>query len=353
VRNWATILTFSEMAGEGMSAIDEAAGLKWVAVYRRRWFVVVLLLTFSFAALIPLLSGKIYRRQPGEGLWVPIKTSSKAIYVVLSFWLTGAIAYHYMGEGQPYGSADVTQRPAVPQQQAATNPMPSPVPAAVTCTASPIRKETRYGVARAAIVASGFQPSPPTQVSDGSFCSDTGKQACQKFPETEDCSADGKCRMNFVDRSGDKLSVVIFGDGPDDPASSVVSSDCKAIAAPQNSPANDSNSTDTAQIANMKAAVGGNGAMLSVTGDDDQPFTIQRIVFNGRPNEKGCDLPDSPVDPSQMANTAEGELQALAGSKLPVSLKRGDTAAFFSVCGSAILSADIYTDRGAAHFTFE
>ena len=76
---------------------------------------------------------------------------------------------------------------------------------------------------------------------------------------------------------------------------------------------------------------------IDVTGDDDQPFMVQRVVANGRAGEPGCDstIKFNYVDPY-----------------VPATLKRGDTTAALFTCGNALLSAEIYTDRGNASFTF-
>jgi hypothetical protein len=70
-----------------------AAGSKWIPFYRRRWFVIVCLLTISPIAWLPLFTGKIYRKASGEGSWVPVKTSSRVIYILLSFWLLAAAIF--------------------------------------------------------------------------------------------------------------------------------------------------------------------------------------------------------------------------------------------------------------------
>jgi hypothetical protein len=76
---------------------------------------------------------------------------------------------------------------------------------------------------------------------------------------------------------------------------------------------------------------------ITVTSDDDQPFTMKRIVANGRAGEEGCD--------SVLKNNGNDPLP-------PQMLKRGDAAAFMSICGSSVLTADIYTDRGRSTFKF-
>jgi len=55
--------------------------------------------------------------------------------------------------------------------------------------------------------------------------------------------------------------------------------------------------SQTTQGPNMQVAVEPgtyNLPRLSITGDDEK-FTIQRIIFNGRSNEEGCDYPDHMV----------------------------------------------------------
>ena len=79
------------------------------------------------------------------------------------------------------------------------------------------------------------------------------------------------------------------------------------------------------------------GAMITVTANDDEPFTAQRVVVNGRKGEPGCD-----------STVAREGYPAL----VPAKLKRGDAANFQAQCGDSILSADIYTDRGTQSVTF-
>lgn len=95
------------------------------------------------------------------------------------------------------------------------------------------------------------------------------------------------------------------------------------------------------------------GPALVLTSNDDTPFTMQRVVFNGRENEKFCDLPKYQLDvhSTDMSNEA-ASMQSAYGSQLPVTMKRGDRAVFFSACG-APTRLDIYTDRGVKHMTGE
>jgi hypothetical protein len=82
---------------------------------------------------------------------------------------------------------------------------------------------------------------------------------------------------------------------------------------------------------------------MTITGDDDNAFIIQRVVINGRENERGCDFPKFAPDPN--------DADYRGATPLPATLKRGDQAAFASICGE-ILSVDIYTDRGKSQFKF-
>lgn len=93
------------------------------------------------------------------------------------------------------------------------------------------------------------------------------------------------------------------------------------------------------------------GPALILTDNDDQPFTIKRVVFNGREREKFCDLPEYGLDvhSTDMSNEA-ASMQWAYGSQLPVQMKRGDRAVFFSACG-APTKLDIYTDKGTKHMT--
>jgi Short C-terminal domain len=97
-----------------------------------------------------------------------------------------------------------------------------------------------------------------------------------------------------------------------------------------------------------------NGQVFDLTADDDKPFTVLRLVFNGRENEPACDLPKFQLDPTVPANLANqaGTMQGAYGTHLPVTMKRGDQAVFFSGCGN-ILLVDIYTDRGTSEIKFD
>jgi len=95
------------------------------------------------------------------------------------------------------------------------------------------------------------------------------------------------------------------------------------------------------------------GQKLVLLANDDNAFTIQRVVFNGRENETGCDLPKHAGDPQSTDLSNPGaSMQTLTGTQLPARVRRGDEASFLSGCG-AILSVDIYTDRGTSHLKIE
>jgi hypothetical protein len=92
-----------------------------------------------------------------------------------------------------------------------------------------------------------------------------------------------------------------------------------------------------------KMQVQSNGGVVSdvtVTSDDDNPFTITRVVINGRDGEKGCDVTDKP---STVDSPSTG---------LPATLKRGDQAVVYVACGKT-LSVDVYTDRGSGSYKFD
>lgn len=89
----------------------------------------------------------------------------------------------------------------------------------------------------------------------------------------------------------------------------------------------------------MRVAVEPSRLMIVITGDDDQPFTVQRVVSNGRVGERGCDSTLKPND----------NLEPYT----PTTLKRGDSTSVNYFCGDALLSADVYTDRGTASFKFD
>lgn len=64
---------------------DEAnpQGVAWVPIYRRRWFIVCLLILFAPLSLIPVFSGDIYLRQAGSGLWVPAPRGAFHLFAVV------------------------------------------------------------------------------------------------------------------------------------------------------------------------------------------------------------------------------------------------------------------------------
>ena len=63
--------------------------------YRRRWFIILLLVTVvaSPLALLSVLTGTVYRKSKSNGLWVPVKRSSRVIYIVLAAWVSIAFIY--------------------------------------------------------------------------------------------------------------------------------------------------------------------------------------------------------------------------------------------------------------------
>ena len=82
-----------------------------------------------------------------------------------------------------------------------------------------------------------------------------------------------------------------------------------------------------------------------------EPFTLQRIVFNGRAEEKNCDLPKYGLSAESTDTSNEGaSIQSVYGTQLPKQLKTGDRAVFFSGCGQ-VMKFDLYTDRGVFNYT--
>jgi hypothetical protein len=330
-------------------------GSKSVPFYRRRWFIILLLITISPIAWIPLFSGKIYRKSGDLGLWIPVKRTNKAIYILLSFWLTAVIIYHYAPEEQnnpnstsesnstnPPSTATTTvtasNAPAMCNDSDTVNavkgaieespasklisikvedignehelyfdekknvrfcqadvllnsgetklsyrvffgpsgdqaveeqigedayntvqmkksdvvltnktasistPQSTPVPRSndseigpkpgtahaqasqtdqPSCKELGIRQRMKYSIARQIVIASGFRPAAPPS-SDGSYCSiGDNADSCKSYPEIEDCSSDGYCKMDFANTDKHTLSITIFGDGPADSNASV------------------------------------------------------------------------------------------------------------------------------------
>lgn len=84
------------------------------------------------------------------------------------------------------------------------------------CTPN-IPQGSRYWATRPTLLAEGYRPAAPNPPEDGSYCSnEDNAQICRVVPETEDCSADGHCKMTFRGADGRKLEITTFGDGPDD-----------------------------------------------------------------------------------------------------------------------------------------
>lgn len=62
--------------------------IKRTPFYRRRWFIILLLVTVvaSPLALLSVITGTVYRKSQSDGLWLPVKTSSRVIYILLALW---------------------------------------------------------------------------------------------------------------------------------------------------------------------------------------------------------------------------------------------------------------------------
>lgn len=81
-----------------------------------------------------------------------------------------------------------------------------------------------------------------------------------------------------------------------------------------------------------------------------EPFTLQRIVFNDRAEEKNCDLPKYGLSAESTDTSNQGaSMQSVYGSQLPKELKTGDQVLFYSGCGR-VVKFDLYTDRGVFQF---
>ena len=104
-------------------------------------------------------------------------------------------------------------------------------------------------------------------------------------------------------------------------------------AASSNAPPDMSLQTGPSAASNLTA--------LNITANDDSPFTVQRVVINGRKNETGCDIVHT------------DDVSELGATILTTPLKRGDVMQVLVSCGEKVLSADIYTNRGVASFKFD
>jgi hypothetical protein len=90
------------------------------------------------------------------------------------------------------------------------------------------------------------------------------------------------------------------------------------------------------------------GPTLTLTAGE--PFTLQRLVINGRDHEDNCDLPEKQLSAESTDTSNMGaSMQSVYGAQLPKELKTGDKAVFFSGCGE-VMKFDVYTNRGVFHF---
>jgi hypothetical protein len=85
-----------------------------------------------------------------------------------------------------------------------------------------------------------------------------------------------------------------------------------------------------------------NGARILVTATGGTPITITRIVFNNREGVPQCDLSANTGRSTEWPNKA---------------LSTGDTFSWYfdndAGCGTSLVRVDIYTDQGAANYTFD
>ena len=79
-------------------------------------------------------------------------------------------------------------------------------------------------------------------------------------------------------------------------------------------------------------------ATVTITSNDADSFTVERVVLNGRDNQKGCDSALAPVPSDFMV------------VKLPAKLQRGDATSILADCGDKILIVSVHTDRGVSSF---
>jgi hypothetical protein len=90
---------------------------------------------------------------------------------------------------------------------------------------------------------------------------------------------------------------------------------------------------------------------MIVTGDDDQPFTITRIIYNGRASQTGCDYPDFEPKLPQAYQALQDVVPE--SQRTPAkTLRRGEQAVYYPSCGK-ILSVEIQTDRGTSQYKFD
>ena len=183
-------------------------------VHRRLWFVVTLtcLLVTFWLALFILASGPVYRKK--AGVWSPISNGARRIYAGFLFlWILALLAkaIFHPGDWEVQTPAQQTSSATQPVAAPTNNAQAATTTDAKVCVAPAIPNGTPYLVARARLIASGYEPHGQTDSS--TFCA-LDPATCRQFPEIDDCSADGYCKMVFQAKNGATATVGTFGDGP-------------------------------------------------------------------------------------------------------------------------------------------
>jgi hypothetical protein len=97
----------------------------------------------------------------------------------------------------------------------------------------------------------------------------------------------------------------------------------------------------------MNIEVGGQYNDVTITADDDVPFSIERVVLNDREGDDKCDFQPIAITDDM---TPEEKLMANLRTKLPTDdLRRGDSIKFGSSCGET-LRVRVYTNHGVSQY---
>jgi hypothetical protein len=80
------------------------------------------------------------------------------------------------------------------------------------------------------------------------------------------------------------------------------------------------------------------GTFVELTLLDQESTRVERVVLNGRAGEKDCDLQDYLYSNLFSIRFDQTEL------------KKGDKLSFRFTCGDELISTDVYTNRGTAHY---
>lgn len=103
----------------------------------------------------------------------------------------------------------------------------------------------------------------------------------------------------------------------------------------------------SAKTPDMNVSVGGQYNDITITADDDVPFSIERVVLNDRQGDDKCDFRPFTITEDM---TPDEKYIANLQTKLPTSnLRRGDSIKVSSSCGET-LRVTVYTNHGVSQY---